>query len=333
MIRTLAMLQDGSIKSDLSLQEIKKQNVQWYWVDFNKPSAMEEAELRNGFHFHPLAIEDCLEKGHQRPKLDDYQHYLFLLLHGLSRGTYDAQELDLFVNDHMLVTFHHHQLQSVDQTWGNVVNGVSDGQYDDPVSLVHAIVDSVIDEYFPYVYGIEDRLNHIEERTDENSSHDLMDRLFDVRHDMQKLRRSLIPMRDLLYRILSTTKISIDREQQLYFQDVYDHVIKLVEMLESYREFSSDIRDNFISVSSDKMNNIMMTLTVITTIFMPLTFLAGLYGMNFTNMPELDFEYGYFVLLTEMAFIALLRFFIFRKIGWLRFTRSKKMKRKRIFIR
>jgi len=104
-------------------------------------------------------------------------------------------------------------------------------------------------------------------------------------------------------------------------------------MLESYREFSSDIRDNYISISSDKMNNIMMTLTVITTIFMPLTFIAGLYGMNFIYIPELEFQNGYFVVIAVMVFIAVVMFAIFRKIGWLRFSRSQKKKRRRIFIR
>ncbi|MDG5473100.1 magnesium/cobalt transporter CorA [Jeotgalibacillus sp. ET6] len=332
MIRTIGFKKDGTCQQNASLEDIKRGGFAWYWVDFDQPDSKEEEELAATFDFHPLAIEDCLEKGYQRPKLDDYHEYIFFLIHSLSKETYDAQEVNLFVNDNMLVTFHHEKLEGIEQLWKKLQQ-CADVEEFDPVSLVHAIVDNIVDEYFPYVYGIEDHLNHIEERTDENSSHDLMDRLFDVRHDMQKLRRSLLPMRDLLYRLLSTSKISIDKEQQLYFQDIYDHVIKLVEMLESYREFSSDIRDNYISVSSDKMNNIMMTLTVITTIFMPLTFIAGLYGMNFVHIPELEYQNGYFVVLAIMALIAMVMFLVFRRIGWLRFSKSKKKKRRRIFLK
>ncbi|TDL35218.1 magnesium/cobalt transporter CorA [Jeotgalibacillus sp. S-D1] len=333
MIRTFAMQHDGSIIYDFPLSKIHDQAIKWFWVDFNRPTVKEEEELSNAFNFHPLAIEDCIEKGHQRPKMDKYNGYLFLLLHSLSKSTYDALELDIFVSDKLVVTFHRDELEAVDNMWEKLKRGEKLDDHEDPVDLVHTMVDTITDEYFPYVYGIEDHLNQIEELTDENSSHDVMDRLFDVRHDMQKLRRSLIPTRDLLYRLLNTPNTSLDKEQQLYFQDVYDHVLKLVEMLESYREFSSDIRDNYISVSSDKMNNIMMTLTVITTIFMPLTFIAGLYGMNFINIPELEFENGYFIVLGVMGFIAIAMFFVFRKIGWLRFSRSQKKKRRRIFIK
>ena len=199
-----------------------------------------------------------------------------------------------------------------------------------PFKIMHGIVDRLVDDYFPLVYKIEDRLNTIEDNTNEEADSDLMDELFDIRHDMSKLRRTLVPMRDLLYRISNSGRLNALKEEQLYFNDVYDHLIKLVEMLESYREFSSDIRDNYLSINSDKMNNIMMTLTVITTIFMPLTFIAGLYGMNFVNMPELDEPNGYFIVLGIMGVIALIMFGFFLKIGWLRFSSKKRRKRRRL---
>ncbi|PPA72225.1 magnesium/cobalt transporter CorA [Jeotgalibacillus proteolyticus] len=332
MIRAIGVQQDGTFRSNLSIEEIKQHEFRWFWADFSEPTSEEKDLFSTTFHFHPLAIEDCLEKGHQRPKMDDYNDYLFLLIHSLAKKSYDARKLNLFMNEKMLVTFHYEHLQSVEDVFQSNANGLFSEDHV-PLRFMHAILDRIVDEYFPYVYGIEDHLNNIEERTDENATYDVMDRLFDVRHDMQKIRRSLIPQRDVLYRLLNSVNISLDKEQQFYFQDIYDHVIKLVEMLESYREFSSDIRDNYISVSSDKMNNIMMTLTVITTIFMPLTFIAGLYGMNFINIPELEFQNGYFVVLGVMGFIAIVMFLVFRKIGWLRFSRSHKKRRRRIFLR
>ncbi|MFB1081296.1 magnesium/cobalt transporter CorA [Jeotgalibacillus sp. JSM ZJ347] len=333
MIRIIGMTTGGSLNQFKTIKEARKAELRWMWVDFSQPTDREGKELSRTFSFHPLAIEDCVEKGYQRPKFDSYHQYIFLVLHHLSKDTYEAEEIDVFVNDKLIVTWHYEQLKMIDELWDRQLSGEGLPGEHHPIGLLHSILDMTVDDYFPSVYGIEDVLNRIEEKTDENSSHDLMDRLFDVRHDMQKLRRSLVPTRDLLYRLLNGTNVALTRDQQLYFSDVYDHVIKLTEMLESYREFSSDIRDNYISVSSDKMNNIMMTLTVITTIFMPLSFLAGLYGMNFVYIPELEFQYGYFVLLGVMVFIAIVMFIVFRQIGWLQFSRSKKKKRRRIFKR
>ena len=124
-------------------------------------------------------------------------------------------------------------------------------------------------------------------------------------------------MRDLLYRMINSERLSYLKEQHLYFNDVHDHLLKLAEMLETYRDFSSDIRDNYLSVNSNNLNTTMMTLTVITTIFMPLTFIAGVYGMNFEYMPELSWRYGYFLVLGLMLLIALMMFRFFVKKGWL----------------
>jgi magnesium transporter len=118
-------------------------------------------------------------------------------------------------------------------------------------------------------------------------------------------------------------RLSYLKEQHLYFNDVYDHLLKLTEMLETYHDFSSDIRDNYLSVNSNNLNTTMMTLTVITTIFMPLTFIAGVYGMNFVHMPELNWRYGYFLVLALMMFIALGMFRYFVKKGWLRKGKKK----------
>ena len=133
-------------------------------------------------------------------------------------------------------------------------------------------------------------------------------------------------MRDLLYRMINSERLSYLKEQHLYFNDVYDHLLKLTELLETYRDFSSDIRDNYLSVNSNNMNTTMMTLTVITTIFMPLTFIVGVYGMNFEYMPELGWRYGYFFVWAVMALIALMMFRFFVKKGWLHRGNKKKKK-------
>ncbi|BCB03153.1 magnesium/cobalt transporter CorA [Bacillus sp. KH172YL63] len=329
MIRTSIVMENGEVKHQVPLSKIKEKGVKWYWVDFSEPSSKDIRLLKLYFRFHPLAIEDCLDDFSQRPKLDFYDQYIFVLLHGINKQNLESYEVNMFVNGRFIVTFHKEPVKELDQLWSEMEER---GGELSPFKIMHGIVDRLVDEYFPLVYKIEDRLNRMEDNTHDEADRNLMDELFDIRHDMSRLRRTLVPMRDLLYRISNSGKLNSLKEEQLYFNDVYDHLIKLVEMLESYREFSSDIRDNYLSINSDKMNNIMMTLTVITTIFMPLTFIAGLYGMNFVYMPELDERNGYFIVLGIMGVIALVMFGFFVKIGWLRFG-PKKRRKKRRFLR
>ena len=327
MIRTSVIMENGEVFQNVRLSKIKEKDVKWYWVDFSEPTNKDIRILKLYFKFHPLAIEDCLDDFSQRPKIDFYDQYIFVLQNAINKKTLNSHEVNMFVNSRLIVTFHKEPVRELDQLW-EIVN--EDGNQLSPFKIMHGIVDRLVDDYFPLVYSIEDRLNKIEDNTDEDADADLMDELFDIRHDMSKLRRTLVPMRDLLYRISNSGRLNSLKEEQLYFNDVYDHLIKLVEMLESYREFSSDIRDNYLSINSDKMNNIMMTLTVITTIFMPLTFIAGLYGMNFVYMPELNEKNGYFIVLAVMGVIAFVMFGFFMKIGWLRFGAKKRKRRRRL---
>ncbi|OZI12308.1 magnesium and cobalt transport protein CorA [Bacillaceae bacterium SAS-127] len=330
MIRTCVLTKDGELIYDLPLQQINKEELEWCWVDFAEPTDEEQQLFSQAFQFHPLAIEDCLDQLVGRPKLDFYDQYYFFLVHTVDPNTYKAREVDVFVNERMIVTFHNISAPELNYVWEELkgVEKLRQG----PVFILHRLIDRFVDEFFPLVYQIEDQLNRVDEETDNYSGNELIDRLFDIRHDMAKLRQSIFPMRDLVYRVLNSTRLEFMNDHQIYFRDVYDHLLKLAEMLESYRDFSSDLRDNYVSVNSNKMNNIMMTLTVITTIFMPLTFIAGIYGMNFNYMPELQHRYGYYIVIGMMFIIALFMAFMFNKKGWLFITpKKKKPRRKRTF--
>jgi magnesium transporter len=202
-----------------------------------------------------------------------------------------------------------------------------------PFFIMHSVIDKLVDEYFPLVYQLEDQLNSIEDNTENETVQMLIDNLFDIRADLSKLRRTVIPMSEMLYQLINSEKLSYLMEHKLYFNDVYNHLLKIVEMLESYRDFSSDIRDSYLSVNSNTMNSIMMTLTVITTIFMPLTFIAGVYGMNFKNMPELHWTFGYFITLGVMGVVAIIMFLYFRSKGWFKLGRVRERKKRSIKIR
>ncbi|MCD7035446.1 magnesium/cobalt transporter CorA [Metabacillus sp. GX 13764] len=322
MIKTLAVTSSGEVIYDLPLRSLKKQEIKWFWVDFQAPTEQEINLLSRFFRFHPLAIEDCVEFV-QRPKMDFYDDYYFLVLHSIHQKTLAAEEVDLFVSEQYIVSFHKSSVRDLNNLFLKVKKEpmLQTG----PMQIMYQILDGLVDDYFPPVYQMEDLLNEIEENTRGQSVSFLMDQVFSIRSDLYKLRRTIIPMRDLLYRMISSPKLSKLKEKEIYLQDVYDHLLKQVEMVDANRELTADIRDSYLSISSEKMNRIMMTLTVISSIFLPLTFIAGLYGMNFVNMPELKGKYSYFIVLGVMAAIAGGMILFFRKKGYFRYSKSEKL--------
>lgn len=314
MIRTLCVTTDGRVILDQPLTSVNDSNIRWYWVDFSNPSQEEEKMLESFFHFHPLAIEDCLHKL-QRPKLDFYDDYVFFVTHKIEALAKDIEEINFFVADHFLVSFHYKESSEVNEVWERATN------YRDPAKITpyltfYHILDHLVDGYFPVMTEIEDALNTIDDNTDKMPISKLLEHLFDIRGHLLKLRHSVYPMRDLLYRIINSHRLEWVKQQNQYFSDIYDHLLKLSEMIESNREMTMDIRDSYLSINTNQTNNIMKILTVITTIFMPLTFIAGIYGMNFANMPELQWKYGYFYALGLMSIIGVIMFIWFKKKGW-----------------
>ncbi|MBM7646285.1 magnesium transporter [Scopulibacillus daqui] len=312
MIRTLVLTDEFEIKQNVPLEALPDLRAAWYWVDFNCPDEEEAVLLDRHFHFHPLAVEDCYHFL-QRPKLDYYDDYHFFVVHALNQKTLESEEVDLFVGHNFIVTFHYAPLKEIDIVWERVLSNREIWHHGSSY-VSYMIIDKLVDGYFPAVYQIEDQLNEIEDKEANRGS--LMDEVFDIRSDLLKLRRTVVPMRDLLYRILNSDRLNIVKEQRAYYMDVHDHLLKLAEIIESNREITSDMRDNYLSLNSFRMNKIMITLTIISSVFIPLTFIAGVYGMNFDNMPELHWRYGYFMILGVMTLIGVLMVLWFKLKGW-----------------
>ncbi|MEK3726065.1 magnesium/cobalt transporter CorA [Paenibacillus sp. FSL H8-0034] len=314
MIRIMAVDHQFQVIPQAGLKDLSSPNVGWYWVDFDIPTDEEALMLDTHFHFHPLAIEDCYHLL-QRPKLDHYETVNFLVLHAVNAVTLAAEEVDIFWGDNFIVTFHLSPSWEIDEAWSRI-------EQQEAIRLkghayaAYLVMDNMVDEYFPSVYQIEDQLNEIEIKVRSATNHLLMNEIFEIRTKLLKLRRTIVPMRDLLYRMVSSDKIDGMKEQQIYFTDIYDHLLKLSEIIEATRDMTADMRDSYVSLNSNRMNTIMKTLTVITTIFMPLTFIAGIYGMNFANMPELTWHWGYFMILLVMFGIGFAMFLWFYRKGW-----------------
>ncbi|WP_164668185.1 magnesium/cobalt transporter CorA [Virgibacillus doumboii] len=314
MIRIVAQTNDNEIVINLTMEDLRKQHFSWVWVDFEAPSQEEIALLESHFHFHPLAVEDCMHEL-QRPKLDYYDNHSFFVIHAVDKEDLSKKEIDIFLEKNRIVTFHAHASGSINAAF-NMFNGINNKEELDEFFVFHQLLDNVVDKYFPIVYDIEDHINELEDNTKQLSMEQLLEQLFDRRGELLKLRQTVHPMRDLLYRVLNTHHLEGIDDRREYFVDIHDHLIKVADMIASNREMTQDIRDSYLSLSSHQTNRTMQMLTVISVIFMPLTFIVGVYGMNFEFMPELDEKYGYFVVWFIMLAIGTLMFFWFKKKGW-----------------
>lgn len=314
MLRIFAIDKNFQEKKNLALKDIKKSNLAWYWVDFHKPTENEIKLLSSYFKFHHLAIEDCIHSIN-KPKLDYYEGYNFFILNALNKKDLTPIEVSMFVGENFIVSYHDVDLLEMDEAF-NRVKSTPNHWDKGPAYVSHQILDEIVDQFFPAISDIEDALDKIDNNSENKSIHKLIDEVFAIRSDLLKLRRVIYSMRDLLYRILNSERLNTFSDYRIYFSDVYDHLLKLSEMVEASRDMTSDIRDSYISINSNRMNTNMMMLTVITSIFAPITFIAGVYGMNFKYMPELDWKYGYFAALGVMGIISVFMYLWFKRKGW-----------------
>jgi len=316
MINIIGILPDDTMETNVRLDEENLKKYKWFWADFSNPTADEFQMLDSVLHFHPLAIEDCGILL-QRPKLDYYDGYDFYVTHTVKRESTEVikEELDFFVGKNFVVTFHFEESKEVDQVWNRITTQAAIEKWD-PYYVFYQVLDKLVDTYFPLIYALEGELDIIEDNRQKQSMDELMDELFDIRHMLLNLRQTVNPMRDLLYRMLNSQHLIEIRERREYFSDIYDHLLKVSELVSSNREITTDIRDNYLSRTSHQSNEVMKVLTIITSIFTPLTLISGIYGMNFVYMPELDERYSYFVVLGFMLVIGLSLFYWFKKKGW-----------------
>jgi magnesium transporter len=313
MIKIIAYKEDNSYVKLNSLEDLNSNSYEWYWIDFCNPDESEIELLKSKFNFHPLSIEDCIYD-FQRPKLDVYDDYNFFVFHAVDNENAKFSEVNIFVRERSLVTFHKSLCQQIDNLIEKIL--VSKNKIEIH-NIWFELLDTIVDNYFPVMYRIEDCINELEVNINKSNIETILSELFKIRSELATLRRSILPMRELLYKVLNDRTLEFKNNKFEYFRDIHDHLVALTEMVEGSREFTSDIRDNYLSMNSFRMNSIMKTLTIITTLFMPLSFIAGIYGMNFINMPELSFKYGYFILIGFMMLIVIIMISWFKRKKWI----------------
>ena len=300
------------------LGEIIAQKQTTLWVDVVDPTPDEIARIGEQFHFHPLALED-VARGGQRPKVDQYEGYQFIVFYGLtSQNTVVAtHEVDIFLAKHCMVTFHKSDLPVIAETvqrWR--MNAAALGTHG-VAFLLHSVLDALVDGYFPVLDDIAERAEDLEEAIILAGQPTLQAELLRLRRDLLMIRRVAGPERDVLNVLIRRDPPLFSGKEIVYFQDVYDHLLRVTDSVDISRDMLSSVLDANLSMVSYTLNVVVKRLTSYSIILMSISIIAGIYGMNFVFMPELDWRWGYPFALGLMVLTATVEVGLFRRIGWL----------------
>ena len=304
------------------LQTIKRERgPRVFWLNVNGLGDVDLIRsIGETFGLHPLALEDVVQV-HQRPKAESYGEVLFLVLYICRKGA-EIEQLSMFLGKDFVITFQERVGDCFDPVRHRIRQVSSRLRAWGPDYLAYTLVDTVIDHFFPILETHEDALEDLESEIFEFPEKETMQRLQKVRRDLRALRRPLLPLRDVVRNLLRDDTGLITEATGLFLRDCADHANQLAESWDSLREHGAQLTDSYLSFVSHQMNEVMKVLTIIATLFMPLGFIAGLYGMNFNpevspwNMPELGWYWGYPSALGIMLFVSGGLVWFFRRRGW-----------------
>lgn len=306
----------GTLRKITSQEEVENLSLgadEILWVNLFSPKEKEWKLLEQTFSFHPLTIEDCMNQD-QRPKVEDYGEYLFIVTQwaNLADEELRTSELDIYISKNFIVTVHQEEIPVLQSTADRCDKNLSLPERGTDY-LLYMILDSVVDHYFPLLEELEDRLDVLEQKVINPSGREVLSDIFSLRQTLTSFRKIIAPQRELFALIMSHQYGVIHKNTFVYLRDVYDHVMRIYEMIEFERETLTSCLEVYLSSTSNRMNGIMKTLTIITTVFMPLTFLTGMLGMNFSRLPLLGWNYSHafelFFLLTFGVSLAMVLFF------------------------
>jgi len=275
------------------------------------------------FRLHPLVMEDVATV-HQRPKTEDHREHLYIVVRMLHANEgLESEQLSIILGKNFVITFQEHAGDCLDPVRNRIRGGQGRVRELGADYLAYALVDAVVDWYFPLLEQYGERIEALEDRVLSTPDQGSVRQIRDMKTDLLVFRRGVWPLRETLNSLIREATPLIADETRTYLRDCYDHTIQIMDIIETYREISSGLMDIYLSSISNRMNEVMKVLTIIATIFIPLTFVAGIYGMNFNpdksplNMPELNSYWGYPMALGVMAIIAVGLVFYFRKKKWL----------------
>ena len=325
------LVTDKGTNIKVILDQLKKCKNHDHWIQIKGlgDAALLE-DIGEHLKINPLVLED-IANVHQRPKFDEYDGYLF----GVSRIIHYGRDKQLvndqfsaLIKDNLLITFEENHLEYFEAVKTRLAAGIGSMRKLGPSYMYYALTDTILDRYFELLAQIGESLDAVEDKLYRSADKTVMYETQQLKRAMIILRRASWPERDKFNEMLRSDNPLIDPGVKVYLRDAYDHVVQIMDMVENYKEISSSIMDIYLSMVSNRMNEIMKVLTIISAIFIPLTFVAGIYGMNFAkvdpvtnkvmpdNMPELYSPQGYYYVLAIMFLIAFVQIIIFWRKGW-----------------
>jgi len=316
----------NSIESVRGLSDIPQGFTRWIDIQgLGDKKVLEELKLE--FTIHPLIMEDVVNIP-QRVKADFLDDYIFLVL-----KMFYQQNHDDFIEEQVSIILGKNYVISFQEKTGDCLDSLRERLYHskgiirkmDADYLCYAIADTIFDHYFSYLEYLSENIEELEEKVTVVTQETELRKIHELKHILISLKRELWPTRECLNQLVKEEISFISEKVKFYFRDCYDHILQTLEITESLKELTTELLNIYLSVQGNKLNEIMKVLTIISTIFIPLSFLVGLYGMNFVYIPELKLKYGYFILIAVMAIITLGMFLWFRKKGWIG-KKAKKQK-------
>jgi magnesium transporter len=302
------------------------------WVELFEPpgNTMRERQLkeieqtlRDVFCFHPLAVDDALSESHV-PKIDDWGTYLYIVLHAVafdpSHDDIDTRELDVFLGRNYIVTYHHDEIPALEREWNSLTQDQRHMKFGTDYLLYH-LCDAIASDYLPCMDAIDDVVDRIQDGVFENPSSSLIGRVLRLKRAVLNLRRILSPQREVLNKLARDEYKVIDPKERVYYRDVYDHFVRLVDLNESSRDIIAGTLDTYLSVTANRTNAVMKTLTIVTMLFIPLSFITGFFGMNFFGgLTEVQHSFNPLVLfalvVALMVIIPVVMVAFIRRRGW-----------------
>jgi len=330
MMRALARLADGSVRPDVPVSDwslLRADPRVTLWVDLMPADGEEQVSekmLLEQFGFHPLAVDDALRETHQ-PKVDDWHDYIYVVLHAVrfdpATRRIHSPELDAFVGKNYLVTHHSEPIGALESIWkatSREPRRLAEGTD----NLLYQIADTIVADYMPLVDQLDDWIDEVETEILRKPTSQTLARVLRQKRRLVGLRRSLSALREVLNKLARDDYAVIDQRDRVYFRDVYDHVVRLYDIVESMRDLVGGSLDTYLSVTSNRINEIMKTLTIVNVIFMPISFLAGFFGMNFFGQefalkPEIHGNWVFWVSLAAMLVLPSTMYAWMRLRKWL----------------
>lgn len=306
--------------SPAAFQELLVRKDGVLWLDMPAPSEDDLRVLRDVFNFHPLSIEDATKQG-QRPKIEEYEGYVFMTVHAVRAGPKRStdvvlDEIDIFFGPLYVITTHRGPVPALDEAQARLSRAPAQLRAASDYVL-YTVLDTVVDSYFPVIDALDEALARLEDRLFAHPSQHTLDRLFALKRSLLHMRRVAAPMRDFFNVLTRRDLPFVSSQILLYLRDVYDHLLRITDLIDTHRDLLSGAVDIYLSVVSNRLNEVVRRLTIITSIFALLTVITGVYGMNFTRaFPSFEWPYGFPFTIGLMLMLVALLLFVFKRFRW-----------------